>query len=84
MCPFVALLCSFVYICCMSDESNLTTADVATRFGVKEQTVRRWRHKGTGPAFHKIGGRVIYVKADIDRYWDENRVPKDPKCTTSK
>ena len=68
----------------MSEDDKLTTADVAARFDVKEQTVRRWRHRGVGPAFHKIGGRVMYLKADLDRYWDENRGPKkDAQCSSS-
>jgi hypothetical protein len=32
------------------------------------RTLERWRWLGQGPAFLKIGGRVVYRLADIEAY----------------
>ncbi len=45
----------------------LTAAEVAQRYGnsVKESTLANWRFKKVGPAYSKIGGRVLYRLADL-------------------
>jgi uncharacterized protein YjcR len=38
----------------------LTTNDLAERWGVHPVTVRKWKKRGTGPKWVKIGGKVMY------------------------
>ncbi len=40
---------------------------------VKSQTLRVWRSKGKGPAYLKIGSRVIYSGAALNE-WLESRL----------
>ena len=47
----------------------LNTRQVAKRYGVRAQTVRRWRVEGQGPKFVRIGGRLIrYRIEDLEAY----------------
>jgi len=38
----------------------LTPRQLATRWGMSEKTLERWRTLGTGPMFLKLGSRVMY------------------------
>jgi len=44
----------------------LDTADVAGMFKVPVETVRGWRHCGTGPPYLKVGRHVRYRAEDVD------------------
>lgn len=46
----------------------LTTDEVAARYRTSASTVRFWRHIGYGPKGVKIGRRVLYTQAEIDRF----------------
>jgi len=50
----------------------LTTNEVAERFRIKPQTVRRWRMRGCGPRWVRIGnpikGRVLYRLSDVENW----------------
>lgn len=49
----------------------LTLAEVAEMLRTPEATLRYWRHVGTGPRSFKLGGRVAYKRADVERYVEE-------------
>lgn len=49
----------------------LTTKDVATRYRTAPSTVRYWRHIGYGPKGIKVGRRILYSPAEIQRFEDE-------------
>jgi hypothetical protein len=34
----------------------------------------QWRHKGTGPAFYKLGKKIVYLGEDLNRWADASRV----------
>ncbi|WP_299410964.1 MerR family transcriptional regulator [uncultured Roseobacter sp.] len=34
----------------------------------------QWRHKGMGPAFYKLGRKIIYRGADLNTWAEANRV----------
>ncbi|WP_306114478.1 MULTISPECIES: helix-turn-helix domain-containing protein [unclassified Roseovarius] len=34
----------------------------------------QWRHKGIGPAYYKLGRKIIYRGADLNAWADGNRV----------
>lgn len=36
-----------------------------------EETLKYWAHRHTGPPCARIGARVMYRKADLDRFLDE-------------
>jgi hypothetical protein len=46
--------------------------------GVDSRTVSTWRTKGVGPAFIKVGNRVMYREADVTR-WLDLRVEQTPE-----
>ncbi|MEV5977245.1 helix-turn-helix domain-containing protein [Streptomyces sp. NPDC052114] len=46
----------------------LTTTEVAERYRTAESTVRYWRQMGKGPRGMKIGKRVLYAEAELQRY----------------
>ncbi len=49
-------------------EQFLNQARLADRWHISPRTLERWRWKGEGPAFVKIGGRVVYRLDDIEAY----------------
>jgi Helix-turn-helix domain len=51
----------------------LTTAEAADWFRLKKHTMENMRWQGTGPIFHKIGGRVFYHRADLRRWLQQAR-----------
>jgi hypothetical protein len=56
------------------DEPMWTSAELVaylTDLGIEEVNdgvLRLWRHRGTGPAWHKVSRRVYYAPADV-RAW---------------
>lgn len=46
--------------------------ELADRWGISERTLERWRWLGEGPAYLKIGGRVVYRLEDVEHYEAEN------------
>ena len=52
---------------------GLTTAEVAARFRTAPGTVRYWRHTGFGPKGIRVGRRVLYPLAEIER-WERSLV----------
>ncbi|BBA99236.1 hypothetical protein RVR_5774 [Actinacidiphila reveromycinica] len=46
----------------------LTTDDVAARYRTAPSTIRYWRHIGYGPKGIKVGRRVLYTQAELDRF----------------
>ena len=48
----------------------LTAAELADRWRMTTRTLDRWRAKRSGPSWHVIGGRVLYLQADVFAYED--------------
>jgi hypothetical protein len=48
----------------------LRTAEAARWLGLSGRTLEKHRTFGTGPAYRKIGGRVVYALADLQRWAD--------------
>jgi helix-turn-helix protein len=46
----------------------LTLPEVAEHYRTSEGTVRYWRHIGYGPKGVKLGTRVLYPRAEIERF----------------
>ena len=51
----------------------LSTRDAATWLGLSPRTLDRYRVSGDGPAFHRFGGRVRYLAADLDDWASARR-----------
>jgi hypothetical protein len=55
------------------DEKNL-----AKRLSLSPRTLQRWRQENKGPAFLKLGGRVVYRLEDVER-WEKTRLRGDKR-----
>ncbi|WP_336810134.1 helix-turn-helix transcriptional regulator [Bosea sp. MMO-172] len=44
----------------------LRTPDAGRYLGLSGRTLEKHRTYGTGPAYHKLGGVVVYAIADLD------------------
>lgn len=49
----------------------LRLPDVAELTGVPENTLRFWRHVGTGPRSAKLGRRVVYREEDVTAWVEQ-------------
>ena len=47
---------------------HLNQIELARRWKISHRTLERWRWTGRGPAFLKIGGRVVYRVADVEAF----------------
>lgn len=57
----------------VSSNRPLTIEEAADDLGVSVNSLRWWRHRGTGPVSYKIGRRVRYDRADLDAWRAEQR-----------
>ncbi|MND26750.1 Helix-turn-helix domain protein [compost metagenome] len=55
-------------------ESNwprfVRTIEAARLLGLSPRTLEKHRCDGTGPIYHKLGGRVVYTVADLQAWID--------------
>jgi hypothetical protein len=54
----------------MSDRpiQHLNQAQLARRWSLSPRTLERWRWQDQGPAYLKLGGRVLYRLADVEAF----------------
>jgi len=52
----------------MLQQHCLNQKELARRWGISHRTLERWRYCGQGPAFLKLGGRVLYRRSEIDAF----------------
>ena len=56
----------------------LPVEGAAAFLGLSKQQLDLWRMKGGGPAFHKVGRKVLYAVADLREFMDGlKRAPMD-------
>jgi len=53
-----------------SRTTTLSGLETGERLGITAETLANWRHRGFGPRFLKIGGRVRYRLTDIAEFLD--------------
>lgn len=75
---------------------HLSQKELARRWNISHRTLERWRSIGQGPAFLKLGGRVLYRLADIEAFEQSqlkrarivsdavSRVGQEPRRLTAK
>lgn len=51
----------------------LTVQEVADLLRTSAETVRYWRHIGKGPTSFKVGRRVLFERAEVERFIEEAR-----------
>ena len=51
---------------------HLNQIELADRWNISERTLERWRWLGGGPAYLKIGGRVLYRLEDVKAHETKN------------
>lgn len=56
-----------------STQILLTPRELALRWRMSTRTLERWRASPHGPAWHRIGGKVLYLMDDILAYEDRHR-----------
>ncbi|OOO25764.1 hypothetical protein BTE54_23760 [Agrobacterium sp. YIC 4121] len=53
--------------------STMTTSDAAKYLGKSKSWLDKTRLNGSGPVYHKIGGNVRYMVADLDVWMERSR-----------
>ena len=58
----------------------LRTPDAAVHLGLSPRTLEKHRCYGTGPVYHKLGGRIVYRCEDLDAWAEQGlrRSTSDP------
>lgn len=57
----------------MTRTDRLDTQETAEMCHTSPETLRYWRHLGKGPLSYKLGRRVVYDRADVERWIDEQK-----------
>jgi len=47
---------------------HLNQVQLARRWSLSPRTLERWRWRDQGPAYLKVGGRVVYRQTDIEAF----------------
>lgn len=53
--------------------THLNQIELAARWKISPRTLERWRWRGEGPGYIKIGGRVVYRLDDVETYEADRR-----------
>ncbi len=61
--------------------THLNQVELAARLKISPRTLERWRWKGEGPTFLKIGGRVVYRLDDVEAYENGRRCESTVQST---
>jgi predicted DNA-binding transcriptional regulator AlpA len=55
-----------------TNEKLFTQDELAARWSMASNTLRKWRWEGKGPKYVKLGSRVLYRESDILAYEEAN------------
>jgi hypothetical protein len=54
---------------------NLNDVEAAKYLGLgSAQTLRNWRHLGRGPAYCRLGRRIVYRQEDLESFLESGRI----------
>ncbi len=56
------------------DKKRFNHKDAAYYLGVASQTLYNWRCRRHGPDYVRMGRKIIYLRSDLDRFIESNRV----------
>jgi hypothetical protein len=54
-------------------EAHLNEAALSKRWSISPRTLQKWRQEGKGPAYLKLGGRIVYRLADVEAWEAQQR-----------
>ena len=54
-------------------EGLLHRSEFCSRLGIVAHTARNWELRGYGPRARRIGGRIYYSEAEVDRFIQDLR-----------
>ena len=57
-----------------STARRLSEREAAGHLGISIRTLQDWRQRRTGPAYSKVGRRVVYDVMDLDAFLSAGRV----------
>ena len=60
----------------IKSDLRYSSVEAAVLLGVSPNLLRQWRHKGRGPVYYKLEGRVTYIGEDLIGYMDQAK--RDP------
>ncbi len=66
-----------------SGNPMLRPKDLARRWAMSHRSLARWRTRGFGPAFVRIGGAVRYPLAEIERFEQARRQPSPAETVSN-
>lgn len=49
-------------------QEHLSQRELAKRWRLSPRTLERWRFRGTGPRFLKLGGRCVYRLQEVEAF----------------
>jgi len=52
---------------------HFSPIDLAIRWKISPRTLERWRYDGDGPAYLKLGSRIVYRLEDIETHEEKVR-----------
>jgi len=47
---------------------HINQVELSRRWRLSPRTLERWRYRGTGPRYLKVGGRIVYRLDDIEAF----------------
>jgi excisionase family DNA binding protein len=54
-------------------EPLLSTGEVSRLLGVPVATLYQWRYREEGPASYRVGGRVRYIRTEVEAWLEGQR-----------
>jgi len=54
--------------------NRLTTAELASELKRSPETIMRWRRQRSGPPYLRIQGRVLYDRAQVENWLQQQAV----------
>lgn len=58
----------------LRDRMALTPEDAAVFMGIACATLKKWRCAGDGPAYVKVGSKIVYLVEDLEAFLRAHRV----------
>ena len=56
------------------DDRNYVLGDVELEIIGCREKLARWRYEGRGPAYYRLGRKIIYRGSDLNDWVDQNRI----------
>jgi hypothetical protein len=62
------------------DNRNYVLGDEELNLIGDREKLAQWRHKMKGPAFYRLGRKIIYRGVDLNKWVEAGRVDPEAKC----